>query len=180
MTSKWFTLLAGVALLVSTASCDGKKKKADKDDDDDDKVEMAKGDDDKDLDDMVEDALFPDNDDRDDDDIDDKDDRHDDDVPDMDDGYNDDIDDDVDPYPFLRQRKITDADLAYADGEQLEKMRNYIFARHGYRFKRDDLFRYFSQFDWYHPVTSDMAAIYSELSETEKYNIEFIRKRELP
>lgn len=57
-------------------------------------------------------------------------------------------------------------------------MRNSIYARYGYRFKRDDLFKHFSQYSWYHPTTNDMTTIYNSMSEIEKYNVEIIKNKE--
>ena len=57
-------------------------------------------------------------------------------------------------------------------------MRNSIYARYGYKFNREDLLNYFSQYSWYTPTTSDMESIYNRMNENEKYNIEFIKKHE--
>ena len=79
---------------------------------------------------------------------------------------------------LLSDRKLTDSDLTYKTKKELELMRNSIYARHGYRFKRDDLFTHFSQYSWYNPTTSDMAAVYNTMSDIEKYNVDFIKKHE--
>ena len=55
---------------------------------------------------------------------------------------------------------------------------NSIYARYGYKFKREDLLDYFSQYSWYNPITNDMGAIYNKMNDNEKYNIEFIKKHE--
>ena len=88
--------------------------------------------------------------------------------PDSDEGYN----------YILSSRKLTNDDLRGLTKKELEIMRNSIYARYGYRFKRDDLFNYFSQFSWYTPTTSDMALLYGQMSSIEKYNVEFIKKHE--
>lgn len=79
---------------------------------------------------------------------------------------------------ILSDRKLSDSDLNGKTKKELEIMRNSIYARYGYKFKREDLLNYFSQFSWYSPTTNDMAAIYNLMSDIEKYNIEFIKKYE--
>jgi hypothetical protein len=78
----------------------------------------------------------------------------------------------------LSERKLTDSDLSSKTKKELELMRNSIYARYGYRFKRDDLFNHFSQFSWYSPTTSDMSAVFSSMSAIEKFNVDFIKKHE--
>lgn len=80
--------------------------------------------------------------------------------------------------PILSERKLSNDDLKGKTKKELELMRNSIYARYGYRFKRDDLFSHFSQFEWYAPTTSDMSIVYSSMSEIEKYNVDFIKKHE--
>ena len=79
---------------------------------------------------------------------------------------------------ILSDRKLSDSDLNGKTKKELEIMRNSIYARYGYKFKREDLLNYFSQFSWYNPTTNDMSAIYNLMSDIEKYNIEFIKKYE--
>lgn len=79
---------------------------------------------------------------------------------------------------ILSNKKLSDSDLEGKNPKELELMRNTIYARHGYRFKRDDLNDYFMQFSWYAPKTSDMTSVYNEMSDIEKYNIDFIKKHE--
>ena len=78
----------------------------------------------------------------------------------------------------LSSHRLTEEDLYGKSNRELEILRNMIYARHGYRFKRDDLYNYFSQFSWYHAETSDMSVAYNRMSETEKYNVDFIKKHE--
>lgn len=78
----------------------------------------------------------------------------------------------------LSTRRLNESDLEGFTSSELAILRNAIYARHGYRFNRDDLFNYFSHFDWYHPVTSDMTAAYNSMSAVERYNIDFIRRHE--
>ena len=58
---------------------------------------------------------------------------------------------------------------------ELRIMRNYIFARHGYIFKSDDLRQYFSQYDWYTPISRNVT---KELSKIERDNIKLIEAYE--
>lgn len=78
----------------------------------------------------------------------------------------------------LSDRKLTESDLNGKTINELEVMRNSIYARYGYRFKRDDLFNHFSQYSWYNPTTSDITAVYNMTSDIEKYNIDFIKRHE--
>ncbi len=84
------------------------------------------------------------------------------------DGYNND----------LSKRKLTYEDVAGKSKRELEIMRNMIFARYGYRFKRDELANYFSKYSWYKPTTSDGAIVYDKMTAIEQYNIDFIKKYE--
>ena len=61
------------------------------------------------------------------------------------------------------------------DNSDLRLLRNAIFARHGYRFKSQDLQEYFSQFSWYIPRFDDVT---SHLSEVERENIKFLKSLE--
>ena len=79
---------------------------------------------------------------------------------------------------ILFDRKLTESDLSGVSKRDLEIMRNMIYARHGYKFKRNDLQKHFSQYSWYSPTNNDVNAIYKELSDIEKYNVEFIKKHE--
>jgi len=78
----------------------------------------------------------------------------------------------------LSDRKLSNDDLEGKTKNELELMRNSIYARHGYIFKREDLQSHFSQFNWYNPTTNDMSKVYSSMSEIEKYNVDFIKKYE--
>ena len=48
-------------------------------------------------------------------------------------------------YDYLRIDKYTDSK------EDLRLLRNLIYAKHGYKFKSEDLINIFSDFDWYNP-----------------------------
>jgi hypothetical protein len=79
---------------------------------------------------------------------------------------------------ILSDRKLMPSDLTGKSKKVLEIYRNMIFAKYGYRFKRDDLFKYFSQFAWYRPTISDAAVVYGRMSQIERYNIDLIKKYE--
>jgi hypothetical protein len=59
--------------------------------------------------------------------------------------------------------------------EDLEFMRNEIFARHGYCFAKKDLRQMFENEDWYVPNTVDIRGF---LTDTEKKNIALIKRYE--
>jgi hypothetical protein len=75
----------------------------------------------------------------------------------------------------LSERKLVDSDLDGKTKKDLEILRNSIYAKYGYKFKREDLLNYFSQFSWYNPITRDMSEVYNSMSDVEKYNIDFIK-----
>ena len=76
------------------------------------------------------------------------------------------------------QRKLTDDDLKDMSKDNLRKLRNAIYAAHGYIFRDKQLTEYFSSFDWYKGVTTDMGKVSAELNDIEKYNVNFIKQRE--
>lgn len=57
--------------------------------------------------------------------------------------------------------------------EELDIMRNEIFAEYGYRFKNEKWQKYFGQFDWYTPQYDNVD---EQLSEIDKANIKVILK----
>lgn len=79
---------------------------------------------------------------------------------------------------ILSERKLLVSDLSHKNRKELEIMRNSIYARYGYKFSREDLYDYFSQFSWYNPYTSDMSEIYNQMSSVEQYNVKFIKEYE--
>lgn len=81
------------------------------------------------------------------------------------------------PYELL-YRKLTMNDLYGLDCSQLRVLRNSIYAYYGYIFKSDDLRWFFSQFDWYNPRYRNEGKVSAKFSKIEKYNIDFIKKRE--
>jgi len=70
---------------------------------------------------------------------------------------------------------LTEQDLLGKSTWELDVMRNEIYARHGYTFKRRDLREHFSKESWYVPTHRNQFKVYEQFSPTEKYNVEFIR-----
>ncbi len=82
---------------------------------------------------------------------------------------------DVGDYPQASQRLLKAEDVENMVKEDLEFMRNEIFARHGYCFQKKNLRQQFEMQDWYVPNTID---IKNRLTDIEKKNIALIRKYE--
>jgi hypothetical protein len=81
----------------------------------------------------------------------------------------------VGEYPQASQRLLKAKDVENLMKEELEFMRNEIFARHGYCFNRKHLRQQFEMQDWYVPNTVDIKGF---LTETEKNNIALIKRYE--
>jgi hypothetical protein len=71
------------------------------------------------------------------------------------------------------RRLLRPAEIANLGPATLEIARNEIFARNGRRFARADLRNYFSQFDWYRPVASEV-----QLNPIEQQNVALLRRAE--
>lgn len=71
---------------------------------------------------------------------------------------------------------LTADDVYYLSATELRILRNTIYARHGRKFKDAKLRNYFNQFSWYNPTKAEVSP--SELTETEKHNIELIKRFE--
>jgi hypothetical protein len=78
-------------------------------------------------------------------------------------------------YPHASTRLLKPEDVENMMKEDLEFMRNEIFARHGFCFKKKHLRQQFENEDWYVPNTVDIRDL---LTDTEKKNIELIRRYE--
>lgn len=59
--------------------------------------------------------------------------------------------------------------------DELNKLYNEIFARHGHDFRTPSLKDYFSSFSWYTPIASKSVSM-EELSKMERKNVELIKK----
>jgi hypothetical protein len=73
------------------------------------------------------------------------------------------------------KRLLKEEDVENLTAGDLEIMRNEIFARHGYCFKKKELREMFEDKDWYVPNTVDVK---KDLTEIEKKNIALIKKYE--
>jgi hypothetical protein len=85
-------------------------------------------------------------------------------------------------WPWTSQRLIQPDDLLPLSLGELDLMRNEIYARHGWIFRRADLRNYFQSQPWYRPRSDN--AYYSnrqveaELTPIERRNIQIIISRE--
>jgi YARHG domain len=82
---------------------------------------------------------------------------------------------DVGDYPQASQRLLKPKDVENEMKEDLEFMRNEIFARHGYCFSKKNLRQQFEMKDWYVPNTVNIKGF---LTDIEKKNIELIKRYE--
>src|SRR5689334_9057160 len=82
---------------------------------------------------------------------------------------------DVGNWPETSQRLLKEEDVENMMKEELEFMRNEIFARHGYCFKKKSLRQQFENEDWYVPNTVDIKGF---LTDIEKKNIALIKRYE--
>ena len=79
-------------------------------------------------------------------------------------------------YTEASYRLLSEKELMLYNKKELRIMRNEIFARYSYRFKKGgDMERYFSNTDWYKAIYTDVNDF---LTEIEKYNIHLILKHE--
>ena len=82
---------------------------------------------------------------------------------------------DVGQFPIASKRILEEGDVANMNKDELQTMRNEIFARHGYCFKKKNLRDMFEDKDWYIPNTVDVK---KDLTEIEKKNITLIKRYE--
>ena len=76
-------------------------------------------------------------------------------------------------YPFASERVLDYEELAHYDLQQLKIMRNEIYARHGYIFRKGgEMEAYFKNQPWYQPIYSNVDQF---LSSVETENIKKIR-----
>lgn len=78
-------------------------------------------------------------------------------------------------YSWLSSTYVSGADLAGRSKSELRIMRNYIYARHGYKFKSPDLQQYFANYSWYTPRYSNVENM---LSSVERSNVMTIKSYE--
>ena len=87
-------------------------------------------------------------------------------------------------WPWTSERLITDRDLQLLGARDLELMRNEIYARHGWVFKRDDLRQFFQSQPWYRPKgtlanreeANRLAA--AAMNQIERRNVQIIQQYE--
>jgi hypothetical protein len=72
------------------------------------------------------------------------------------------------------QSQLTTEHLAEKTASELEIMRNQIYARRGFIFKREDLAKYFREQSWYVPATRDYALIHRQMTPAERYEAHLI------
>lgn len=72
-------------------------------------------------------------------------------------------------------QELKEADLKNLKKIDLEIIRNTIYARHGYTFKKRTYRQFFDYVDWYIPVSTDVTA---SLTDLEKRNIELLNRFE--
>lgn len=74
--------------------------------------------------------------------------------------------------------RISISDLYGYDCYDLRILRNFVFAYYGYIFKDDYLRRFFNQFDWYYPASTNQSKVMKMMTKNQKANIDVIKKRE--
>jgi hypothetical protein len=78
-------------------------------------------------------------------------------------------------YPQATIRLLTVSELQALSMQELRIMRNEIYARHGYIFKKKELMSHFSDQPWYKPCNTNVDHL---LTDIEKKNIELIKQFE--
>ena len=79
-------------------------------------------------------------------------------------------------YPECSERYLTAYDVEGKSKYELSIMRNEVFARHGYIFRKNmDMKRHFESQSWYNPQYYDVTSM---LSEIENYNVKLIQRYE--
>lgn len=85
---------------------------------------------------------------------------------------------DFDRYVFdknISTVALTEADVEEQSRQRLRLVRNLIYARHGYSFRKKDVRNFFEGYDWYVPLSTDVR---NELTEIEKQNIALMKRYE--
>jgi len=79
--------------------------------------------------------------------------------------------------PFFKinasKQKLAEKDLKNLRKLDMEIIKNAVFARHGYAFKKPTYRYFFEQTDWYIPVSNNVD---SELSPMEKDNVALLNR----
>ncbi len=69
---------------------------------------------------------------------------------------------------------LTESYLDSKSKNEIDLIRNEIYARHGYIFKMEQYYNYFIQKSWYKPTEPDMEKAYDDFNSIEKQNIEIL------
>ena len=77
-------------------------------------------------------------------------------------------------FPDSDKRRLTEADLDGLNAQELRFARNEIYARHGRKFKAEDLKNHFESMDWYSPSIEPDDFDEHVLNEYEIYNLKLI------
>ena len=80
--------------------------------------------------------------------------------------------------PHAGEHVYTQEELSGMTAEELRLARNEIYARHGRRFKSDDLNRYFSGKSWYQGTTDPDSFDSGILNQNERDNLRMLQKAE--
>lgn len=78
-------------------------------------------------------------------------------------------------YDIACERYLTEDDVRHLTKRELKIMRNWIYARHGYRFKTSDMREFFASQSWYVGKYDDVSGL---LSTIEQSNVLFIKNHE--
>ena len=81
----------------------------------------------------------------------------------------------IDIYEQFTKNKLQEIDVKNLKKLELEIIRNTIFARHGYTFKKKTYRQFFDPVAWYVPVSNDVSG---SLSDLEKENITLLKRFE--
>ena len=75
---------------------------------------------------------------------------------------------------YSSSHRLTESELKGVSKNNLQMAINEIYARNGYKFKSDDIRKYFEQFSWYKPDETDMNKVSGRLNSTEKANVDLL------
>ena len=78
-------------------------------------------------------------------------------------------------YPFVSSRAVEASDFEGLGTDELQIMRNEVFARKGLRFKTPAMREHFAKETWYRPLSDDVTA---KLTDLERANVALIKERE--
>jgi hypothetical protein len=78
-------------------------------------------------------------------------------------------------YPIASTRELKQEEVLNLTAEEMKKMRNEIYARHGYIFQNQEMLAHFSKMPWYKGEHTDVRNMLTPL---EKKNIELIKEME--